>query len=75
MELLALSIAPGIAICLFVYLKDKQAKEPIWLLLISFILGMLSTIPAVIIQMLSGISLESVAEKAIRKKLFLHLLW
>lgn len=64
MKLLALSIAPGIAICLFFYLKDKQEKEPIWLLLVSFLLGMLSTIPAVIIQMLSGINLESIAGKS-----------
>ena len=70
MKLLALSIAPGIAICLFVYLKDKQEKEPIWLLLISFLLGMLSTIPAVIIQMLSGISLESLAGKSYQQIAF-----
>lgn len=50
MGLLALSIAPGIAICLFIYLKDKYNREPIGLLVWSFILGMLSTIPAIIIQ-------------------------
>jgi RsiW-degrading membrane proteinase PrsW (M82 family) len=64
MVLLALSIAPGIAICIFIYVKDKHNKEPIWLVLISFILGMLSTIPAVIIQSASGISLESLAGKS-----------
>lgn len=70
MELLALSMAPGIAICLFVYLKDKQSKEPVWLLLVSFLLGMLSTIPAVFIQMLSGISLESLSGKGYQQKAF-----
>jgi len=70
MKLLALSITPGIAIYLFVYLKDKQAKEPIWLLLISFLLGMLSTIPAIIIQMLSGISLQSLAGKSYQQIAF-----
>ena len=70
MDLLALSIAPGIAICLFVYLKDKQEKEPIWLLLICFLLGMLSTIPAIIIQIRSGISLESLADKSYQQKAF-----
>jgi protease PrsW len=51
MGLLALAIAPGIAICLFIYFKDKYNKEPFGLLLWSFMLGMLSTIPAIIIQM------------------------
>jgi RsiW-degrading membrane proteinase PrsW (M82 family) len=64
MVLLALSIAPCIAICIFIYLKDKHNKEPIWLLLVSFVLGMLSTIPAIIVQLASGISLESLAGKS-----------
>ena len=51
MVLLALAIAPGIAICIFIYLKDKYNKEPLGLLLWSFFLGMLSIIPAVIIQL------------------------
>ncbi len=50
MGLLALAIAPGIAICLFIYFKDKYNKEPLGLLLMSFLLGMLAIIPAVIIQ-------------------------
>lgn len=62
--LLALSIAPGIAICVFIYVKDKENKEPVWLLLLSFVAGMLSTIPAVIAQSASGISLESLAGKS-----------
>lgn len=59
MGLLALAIAPGIAICIFIYLKDKYNREPLGLLLLSFILGMLSIIPAVIIQ----ISLTKPVEK------------
>lgn len=50
MVLLALAIAPGIAICIFIYKKDKYNREPFWLLLSSFILGMASIIPAVIAQ-------------------------
>lgn len=46
MGLLALAIAPGIAICLFIYFKDKYNKEPFSLLLWLFILGMFSIIPA-----------------------------
>ncbi len=51
MGLLALAIAPGIAICIYIYLKDKYNKEPIGLLIWSFILGMLSIVPAIIIQL------------------------
>ena len=51
MGLLALAIAPGIAICLFIYFKDKYNREPLGLMLLSFIIGMLSIIPAVIIQL------------------------
>ncbi|MGB4842931.1 MAG: PrsW family glutamic-type intramembrane protease, partial [Ferruginibacter sp.] len=51
MGLLALAIAPGIAICLFIYLKDKYNKEPLGLLILSFLLGVLSIIPAIFIQL------------------------
>lgn len=50
MGLLALAVAPGIAISLFIYFKDKYNKEPLGLLLWLFILGMFSTIPAIIVQ-------------------------
>lgn len=65
MGLLALAIAPGIAICIFIYLKDKYNREPLGLLLVSFILGMFSTIPAIILQLLSNTSLESLEGKTI----------
>ena len=69
MGLLALAVAPGIAICIFIYFKDKYNKEPLVLLIMSFILGMLSIIPAIIVQLafytspenLSGASLVPVA--------------
>ena len=64
MGLLALAIAPGIAICIFIYLKDKYNKEPLGLLITSFILGMLSTVPAVIIQLLFGTSTDQLATKS-----------
>jgi RsiW-degrading membrane proteinase PrsW (M82 family) len=37
--LLALALAPGIAIILFIYLKDKHEKEPKELLLRAFLFG------------------------------------
>ena len=63
MNLLALSIAPGIAICIFIYLKDRYNREPLLLLLISFVLGMVSTIPAFFLQVLNNTTLESLAGK------------
>ena len=63
MNLLALAIAPGIAICIYIYLKDKYNREPLGLLLVSFILGMISTIPAIILQALNNTTLESLAGK------------
>ena len=51
MGLLALAIAPGIVICLFIYLKDKYNKEPIGMLVLAFVLGMLSIIPAIVVQL------------------------
>lgn len=51
MGLLALAIAPGIVICLFIYFKDKYNREPLGLMLLSFFLGMLAIIPAIIIQL------------------------
>jgi RsiW-degrading membrane proteinase PrsW (M82 family) len=42
-SLLALALAPGIAIGIYIYLKDKHEREPLSLLLISFMYGVLST--------------------------------
>jgi protease PrsW len=50
MGLLAIAIAPGLVICLFIYFKDKYNREPLGLMIVSFIMGMLAIIPAVIIQ-------------------------
>ncbi|HEY3404073.1 MAG TPA: PrsW family glutamic-type intramembrane protease [Ohtaekwangia sp.] len=44
MQLLLLALAPGAAIALYIYLKDKHEREPLHLLLISFLYGALSTL-------------------------------
>lgn len=44
LTLFALALAPGAAIILFIYLKDKHEREPLGLLLLSFLYGGLSTI-------------------------------
>ena len=51
MGLLALAIAPGFAICLFIYFKDKYKREPLGVLMFSFFMGALSIIPALIIEL------------------------
>jgi len=50
---LALAIAPGIAIALFIYLQDSYNPEPASLLLGSFFFGMVSTLPAIGLQLLA----------------------
>jgi RsiW-degrading membrane proteinase PrsW (M82 family) len=49
-SLLALALAPGVAIGIYIYLKDKHEREPISLLLISFFYGALSTIVTLLIS-------------------------
>lgn len=44
LSLLALALAPGCAIMLYIYLKDKHEREPLTLLVTSFLYGCLSTI-------------------------------
>lgn len=60
MILLSLSLAPSLAICIFIYWKDKFEKEPKRLLVISFFLGVLSFVPVVILEVLaSNLGLKS----------------
>jgi len=44
-EISAISLLPAIALCIYIYLKDKIEKEPIGLLLLLFGLGAVSYIP------------------------------
>lgn len=48
--LLALALAPGAAIGVYIYLKDKHEKEPIGLLLRSFLFGILSVFITLIVS-------------------------
>jgi protease PrsW len=43
LELIAIALAPGGAIALYIYLKDKHEREPLYLLLTSFLFGIFST--------------------------------
>jgi protease PrsW len=53
--IIPLAIAPGIAIALFIYFRDKYEKEPFRLLRGCFLFGMLSIVPAAIIEMVEGL--------------------
>ncbi len=50
MDYIAVAIAPGIAICLYIFYKDVYNKEPHFNLIVSFILGALTVIPAGLIN-------------------------
>jgi len=58
-KLLALSIAPGLAISVYVFYKDKFEKEPLHLMFKCFLLGALAILPAVFLN--KGIQLITVA--------------
>lgn len=49
--ILPLAIAPGIAISLLVYFKDKYEKEPFRLLFFCFLFGLASVVPALIVEL------------------------
>jgi len=53
MFLLALAVAPGIAVCLFIYSLNKYGRGSMRYLVLSFVLGMLATVPALLVQMLA----------------------
>lgn len=50
LTLLALALAPGIALAIFFYRKDKHEKESLRSIMFSFFLGCLSVIPAIIME-------------------------
>jgi RsiW-degrading membrane proteinase PrsW (M82 family) len=50
MFLLALALAPGFVIILFIFLKDKYEREPLSMLIKCFIVGLVSTVPAVMLS-------------------------
>jgi protease PrsW len=67
--LLAIALAPGVAIGVYIYLKDHHEREPIGLLLRAFLFGILSVIVTLLIS--SGIDLfvsidpSSLSEQAV----------
>jgi RsiW-degrading membrane proteinase PrsW (M82 family)/ribosomal protein S18 acetylase RimI-like enzyme len=54
MLLLALAVAPGIAISLFIYSRTKYRRESLRYLLVAFLLGMVATLPALAVQLIAA---------------------
>ncbi len=50
MEYIAIAIAPGIAICLYIFYKDIYNREPKLNLIVSFFLGCAAIFPAVLFE-------------------------
>lgn len=50
LHLVALALAPVVAIAYYFYRKDKHEKEPIKSIIIAFFLGCLSVIPAILLE-------------------------
>lgn len=53
MLLIALAVAPGVAVCLFIYSLQRLGKESMRYLVTSFVLGAAATLPALVVQLLS----------------------
>ena len=53
MLLFSLAVAPGIAVCLFIYSMNKYDRASIRYLIIAFLLGMTATLPALLVQTLA----------------------
>ncbi len=52
--LIGLALAPGAFIGLYIWIKDRYDREPLKPVIISFILGILCVIPAVILSLIIG---------------------
>lgn len=50
MEYIILAAAPGLAICILIFYRDLYNKEPLLNLIISFVLGCLSILPAMFFE-------------------------
>jgi len=50
--LLGLAIAPGLAIAYYIFWQDKYDREPMPLIIKSFFLGVVSIVPAIILELL-----------------------
>ena len=54
MLLFGIAIAPVIAIVWYILFKDKLNKEPVKMLIFTFLFGVVSVIPAVLLEVFGG---------------------
>jgi RsiW-degrading membrane proteinase PrsW (M82 family) len=54
LKLIAMALAPVLSVIIYIYFRDKYEKEPMGLLLRSFFMGVISIIPALILEMIAG---------------------
>jgi protease PrsW len=75
--LLALALAPGVAIGFYIYLNDKHEREPVGLLMLSFFFGILSVFITLLISGAIGnfitIDEQSVSQQAVHAFLIVAL--
>ncbi|MBK8342520.1 MAG: hypothetical protein IPL12_03815 [Bacteroidetes bacterium] len=50
LALLALALGPALAIIIYFYSKDKHDREPFGVLLVCFLAGCFSVLPAIILE-------------------------
>src|SRR5260221_1079598 len=76
--LLALALAPGAVIGLYIYIKDKYEREPIRLVVLSFFLGVASTVVTLLISLpinyFIPIDEKSLSEQAVHAFLLVALI-
>jgi RsiW-degrading membrane proteinase PrsW (M82 family)/ribosomal protein S18 acetylase RimI-like enzyme len=74
MDLIALAIAPGVAICLFIFHRDAYNREPKLNLIFTFLLGAATVFPAAWIEnAIIDMSANSIAQMAVRAFLLVAL--
>ena len=70
-SLLALAIGPGLAIILYIYWRDQHDREPVRHLLVCFMLGVISIVPAVLLEYgLTGVQNQLFAARSVKGQLF-----
>lgn len=57
--MIALALVPAVVLLIYIYKKDKREKEPMRLLWKCFFLGIISTLPAILIEELGEMLLDS----------------
>lgn len=50
------AVLPGIIICYLIFRVDRYEREPFWAVFLAFSMGVLATVPTVILQHASGIT-------------------